>query len=97
MENPKKRLGFREIVPGSDATVPTSPSFQEVPQLDLGQQLMANHRKLVAATRRRSGQKDQASEQAGSQSAVGPVVSERVWRPVMTEPQSGQKFHKMRG
>jgi hypothetical protein len=53
-----RRLGFREIVPGGDRVEPgrdeaAGPS--QVPKFDLAVGLMANDRKLVAATRRGPG------------------------------------------
>jgi len=54
---PKRRLGFKEIVPGRDNDASdektTGPG---VPQFDLDRQVMAKPRKVVGATRKRPQQ-----------------------------------------
>gem|GEM_PF-1808119 len=64
---PGRRLGFREIVPGQDGLAPEDKTDQDdVPQYDLGQQLMANQRRVVASTRRRPGQKEGPSPEVSA-------------------------------
>ena len=106
--HPVRRLGFKEIVPGVADSEPTPES--DVPKYDLGQRIMANQRRVVAATRKRPGQQKEASpvspveslretaieETASDTDALQrsalpamhrPMVSGRIWHPVMTEAQ----------
>jgi hypothetical protein len=56
---PVRRLGFKEIVPGvADSDQASEPN---VPKYDLGERIMADHRRVVAATRKRLGQQKEAS------------------------------------
>ena len=68
----RRRLGFREIVPGRDSGASdektTGPG---VPQFDLDQQVMAKPRKVVGATRKRPGQQKEPSP---GPSACEPLV-----------------------
>jgi len=60
------RLGFNEIVPGLSATPkahcaqPDQDSGVHIPEFDLGQQMMARHRRAATAKRRGPGQQKQA-------------------------------------
>jgi hypothetical protein len=98
---PVRRLGFKEIVPGvADSDQTQGP---DVPKYDLGQRIMANQRRVVAATRKRPGQQEgslppsPAIEETASvtdalQRPAPPAIqrskaSERIWHPVMTEAQ----------
>ena len=61
-DRPTRRLGFREIVPGCNtAHSEEGTGGGAVPQFDLGRQTMANHRKVVAATRKGPGQPKEVS------------------------------------
>jgi len=68
---PVRRLGFKEIVPGvADSDQASEPN---VPKYDLGQRIMANQRRVVAATRKRPGQQkaEPALELSSGSSPVG--------------------------
>jgi hypothetical protein len=76
-----RRLGFREIVPGADRVEPGSDEAagpSQVPRLDLAAGLMANDRKLVAATRRGPGRgkKRMASDTDALQDALQEALQE---------------------
>ncbi len=97
---PVRRLGFLEIVPGRDGGAPQGEAAQaQVPHFDLDSQIMANDRKLVAATRRGpgrarrttpdvQGRRDgEASPSPREPVQPPPPASARVWRPAMPDPQ----------
>ena len=59
---PKRRLGFKEIVPGQDSGAAEGKTPQaEVLQFDLGEHVTAGQRRVVASTRKGPGRKREPS------------------------------------
>lgn len=85
---PRPRLGFREIVPGQDhGTADAQTGGSEIPQFDLGREIMANHRRGVGATRKGPGQTHGPSPGPAVPEPVheGPAASGSIWCPAMSE------------
>jgi hypothetical protein len=87
------RLGFNEIIPGL-SSAPEEHSVQpdqdigiHIPEFDLGQHMMARHRRAATAMRRGPGQQKQADvEPEANVQAARPKQAQAAWSTV-TVPQ----------
>ena len=92
LSNPA-RLGFNEIIPGL-SSAPEEPHAQQeqeagvhLPEFDLGQQMMARHRRAATAKRRGPGQQKQADVAPEADvPAARPKQAQTAWSTV-TVPQ----------
>jgi hypothetical protein len=77
-----KKLTLEDIIPLS-AETGTKPVRNEVPRFDLAEEIMAEHRKVIATKRKSPGQKSDTQIEAGTQQVIEP---QPVSRPVIPKP-----------
>ncbi len=85
-----QRLGFKEIVPGRDDmdTHETGgPTPVEIPAFDLGRQMMAQHRKVIATRRKGPAKQSQTPASCNPPVTSYPVKSPRNWAVYATKEQ----------